>query len=257
MTVMSDFLGVEPERRDEFRIWTLTRIMGMFDPKRNGTPEFVESTDAAARLLLRSASPTPSGHRCGGLVDRLVGVGELSPRRDGRPADHHARRRDHHHRRPDRQHAPRAAHHARRARRAPRRPVAGARRRSRRRCASTPRRCRPGASSPRTPSCSGSRWPPGTWLRLMTAGIGRDPERNPDPDTLLCCIANARSTSPSAAGCTTASACTSASSRRSSPCDCCSTATRASTLADTPDAGVAPGHPRLPRLRAPRGSRSP
>jgi cytochrome P450 len=23
----------------------------------------------------------------------------------------------------------------------------------------------------------------GTWLRLMTAAIGRDPERNPDPDT--------------------------------------------------------------------------
>src|SRR4051794_12178990 len=45
MTVMSDFLGVEPERRDEFRIWTLTRITGMFDPKRNGTPEFVESTE--------------------------------------------------------------------------------------------------------------------------------------------------------------------------------------------------------------------
>ena len=43
MTVMSDFLGVEPDRRDDFRIWTLTRITGMFDPKRNGTPEFVES----------------------------------------------------------------------------------------------------------------------------------------------------------------------------------------------------------------------
>ena len=53
----------------------------------------------------------------------------------------------------------------------------------------------------------------------MTAGIGRDPERNPDPDTYSRVAARARSTPRSAAGCTTASACTSASSRRSSRCD--------------------------------------
>ena len=113
MTVMSDFLGVEPERRDEFRIWTLTRIMGMFDPKRNGTPEFVESTVRLRELLLGADRRGRARHRCGGLVGRLVGVGRALARRDGRPAHHHARRRDHHHRRPDRQHAPRPAHHTR------------------------------------------------------------------------------------------------------------------------------------------------
>ena len=77
MTVMSDFLGVEPDRRDEFRVWTLTRIMGMFDPKRNGTPEFVESTDQlrgyfSQRIAAAQRAPV------GGLVDRLVESGELS-----------------------------------------------------------------------------------------------------------------------------------------------------------------------------------
>ena len=77
MTVMSDFLGVEPERRDEFRVWTLTRIMGMFDPKRNGTPEFVESTEQlrgyfSQRIAEAQRAPV------GGLVDRLVESGELS-----------------------------------------------------------------------------------------------------------------------------------------------------------------------------------
>ena len=77
MTVMSDFLGVEPDRRDEFRVWTLTRIMGMFDPKRNGTPEFVESTEQLRGYFsqrIGEAQRAPVG----GLVDRLVESGELS-----------------------------------------------------------------------------------------------------------------------------------------------------------------------------------
>ena len=36
MTVMSDFIGVEPERRDEFARWALIRINGIFDPAQGG-----------------------------------------------------------------------------------------------------------------------------------------------------------------------------------------------------------------------------
>ena len=159
MTVMSDFLGVEPDRRDEFRVWTLTRIMGMFDPKRNGTPEFVESTDQLRGYFsqrIGEAQRAPVG----GLVDRLVESGELSHDEMvdlliimlgagiittadligntvhtllTSPGELDAL-----------QHRPR--------------PRAG--QRSRRPCASTRRRCRRGASSPRTPSCSRSRWRP-------------------------------------------------------------------------------------------------
>ncbi len=77
MTVMSDFLGVEPDRRDEFRVWTLTRIMGMFDPKRNGTPEFVEST-VQLRGYFSQRIADAQRAPVGGLVDRLVESGELS-----------------------------------------------------------------------------------------------------------------------------------------------------------------------------------
>ena len=77
MTVMSDFLGVEPTRRDEFRVWTLTRISGMFDPKLSGTPQFAESTERlrgyfSERLTLAEREPV------GGLMDRLVQSGTLS-----------------------------------------------------------------------------------------------------------------------------------------------------------------------------------
>lgn len=46
MTVMSDFVGVEPERRAEFAAWTMTRINGMFDPKKATHPDFATATDA-------------------------------------------------------------------------------------------------------------------------------------------------------------------------------------------------------------------
>jgi cytochrome P450 len=77
MTVMSGFLGVEPSRRDEFRVWTLTRIGGMFDPKLSGTPQFVESTERlrgyfSERLAVAEREPV------GGLVDQLVQSGALS-----------------------------------------------------------------------------------------------------------------------------------------------------------------------------------
>ena len=77
MTVMSEFLGVEPEVRDEFRNWTLTRIGRMFNPKLSATPEFAEATDKlrgyfAGRIRAAEAGPVP------GLVGQLVAGGELT-----------------------------------------------------------------------------------------------------------------------------------------------------------------------------------
>jgi cytochrome P450 len=76
MTVMSEFLGVEPEVRDEFRNWTLTRIGRMFNPKLSQTPEFAEATDRlrgyfADRIAVARQGPVP------GLVGQLVSGGEL------------------------------------------------------------------------------------------------------------------------------------------------------------------------------------
>jgi cytochrome P450 len=181
MTVMSDFLGVEPERRDEFRVWTLTRIMGMFDPKRNGTPEFVESTEQlrgyfSKRITEAQAAPV------GGLVDRLVESGDLSHDEMvdlliimlgagiittadligntlhallTSPAELDAIRAD-------RSLVPEAIEE-------------------------TLRYDSPALSAGRIltedTELFGQPMAAGTWLRLMTAGIGRDPERNPDPET--------------------------------------------------------------------------
>jgi cytochrome P450 len=77
MTVMCDFLGVEPCRRDEFRQWTLTRIGRMFNPKLSATPEFAEATERlrgyfAERIAAAQRGPVP------GLVGQLVTGGELS-----------------------------------------------------------------------------------------------------------------------------------------------------------------------------------
>lgn len=180
MTVMSDFLGVEPDRRDEFRVWTLTRITGMFDPKRNGTPEFVEATEAlrgyfAARIAEAERGPV------GGLVDRLVESGALSQQEMvdlliimlgagiittadligntinalvTHPSELEALRAD-----------PELV------------PVA---------IEETLRYDSPALSAGRILTQDtvlfGQSMPSGTWLRLMTAAIGRDPARNPDPD---------------------------------------------------------------------------
>jgi cytochrome P450 len=181
MTVMSDFLGVEPERRDEFRVWTLTRIMGMFDPKRNGTPEFVESTEQLRGYFsqrIGEAQRAPVG----GLVDRLVESGDLSHDEMvdlliimlgagiittadligntlhallTTPGELDAIRAD-------RTLVPEAIEE-------------------------TLRYDSPALSAGRIltepAELFGHPMEPGTWLRLMTAGIGRDPERNPDPET--------------------------------------------------------------------------
>jgi len=77
MTVMCDFLGVEPHRRDEFREWTLTRIGRMFNPKLSQTPEFAEATERlrgyfGERIAAAEHGPVP------GLVGQLVRSGELS-----------------------------------------------------------------------------------------------------------------------------------------------------------------------------------
>lgn len=180
MTVMSDFLGVEPERRDEFRVWTLTRIMGMFDPKRNGTPEFVASTEAlrgyfSQRITDAQAAPV------GGLVDQLVASGALSHDEMvdlliimlgagiittadligntihalvTHPSELAALRAD-------RDLVPVAIEE-------------------------TLRYDSPALSAGRIltkdTELFGQPLESGTWLRLMTAGIGRDPARNPDPD---------------------------------------------------------------------------
>jgi cytochrome P450 len=180
MTVMSDFLGVEPERRDEFRIWTLTRINGMFDPKRNGTPEFVESTEQLRGYFsqrIADARRAPVG----GLVDRLVESGELSHDEMvdlliimlgagiittadligntlhallTTPSELDAIRAD-------RSLVPEAIEE-------------------------TLRYDSPALSAGRIltedTELFGQPMAAGTWLRLMTAGIGRDPDRNPDPD---------------------------------------------------------------------------
>jgi cytochrome P450 len=180
MTVMSDLLGVEPERRDEFRTWTLTRIKGMFNPKLSGTPQFLESTTRlrdyfSERIAAAERGPVP------GLVGRLVESGELSHDEMvdlliimlgagiittadligntihalvTNPGELDALRAD-----------PSLV------------PTA---------IEETLRFDSPALSAGRILTedreMFGQPIPSGTWLRLMTAGVGRDPERNPDPD---------------------------------------------------------------------------
>jgi len=183
MTVMSDFLGVEPSRRDEFRVWTLTRISGMFDPKLSGTPQFAESTERlrgyfSERLTLAEREPV------GGLMDRLVQSGVLSHDEMvdlliimlgagiittadligntlhallTHPSELEALRAD-----PDL--VPTAIEE-------------------------TLRFDSPALSAGRIltedTELFGQPLAAGTWLRLMTAGIGRDPACNPEPDRYL------------------------------------------------------------------------
>jgi cytochrome P450 len=179
MTVMSDFLGVEPARRDEFRIWTLTRITGMFDPKRNGTPEFIEATEQLRGYFARRIAEAEQAP-VGGLIDRLVESGALSEQEMvdlliimlgagiitaadligntihalvTHPSELEALRAD-----PDLI------------------PVA---------IEETLRYDSPALSAGRIltqdTELFGQPMKAGTWLRLMTAGVGRDPARNPDP----------------------------------------------------------------------------
>ena len=71
MMVMSDFLGVEHEIREQFRNWALTRVKNLFDPVKNRSPEFAEASTALRDYFTR----TVEKHRAepsGSLVGRLV-----------------------------------------------------------------------------------------------------------------------------------------------------------------------------------------
>lgn len=180
MTVMSDFLGVEPERRDEFREWTLTRIGRMFNPKLSATPEFAEATDRlrgyfVERIEAARRGPVP------GLVGQLVTGGALG---DDEMVDLlvvmlgagiittadllgntlHALTTH-----PDELDALRADPAL----------IPDA-------IEETLRYDSPALSAGRILTedreMFGQSIPAGTWLRLMTAAVGRDPARNPDPD---------------------------------------------------------------------------
>lgn len=183
MTVMSDFLGVEPERRGEFRKWTLARTSGMFDPKKGGTPEFLGATAALRSYFadrIRAAASGPAD----GLVGRLVDTGTLTEGEmvdllvvmlgagiittadllgntinalAGDPAEMEQLRAD-----------PTLM------------PTA---------IEETLRFDSPALSAGRIVlderELFGQTIPAGTWLRLMTAAVGRDPECNPEPDRYL------------------------------------------------------------------------
>lgn len=180
MTVMSDFLGVEPERRDEFRTWTLTRIGRMFNPKLSATPEFAEATDRlrgyfAERIAVAEHGPVP------GLVGQLVAGGQLShdemvdllvvmlgagiiTTADLLGNTVHALVTN-----PDQLAALQADPAL----------IPDA-------IEETLRFDSPALSAGRILTedreMFGQPIPAGTWLRLMTAAVGRDPARNPDPD---------------------------------------------------------------------------
>jgi len=181
MAVMSDFLGVEPERRDEFRQWTLTRIAGVFDPTKSTTESFLTSSRHLRDYFADRIDAARKGP-ISGLVGALVESGNLS---DDEMVDLlvvmlgagiittadligntlHAlvthpteleRLRD------DPSLTPVAVEE-------------------------TLRYDSPALSAGRILTeereMFGHRILAGTWLRLMTAAVGRDPSRNPDPDT--------------------------------------------------------------------------
>lgn len=75
MVVISDFLEVEPELRAEFRHWALTRVMNLFDPKKNRSPEFRDASRSlrdyfTRRVEIRRKNPATD------LIGRLVGLAE-------------------------------------------------------------------------------------------------------------------------------------------------------------------------------------
>ncbi len=76
LEVMTEFLGVEPERSEEFAEWVRIRLASFFDPKKSGAKESAEATDALRGYFverLRSAATD----RGTGLIDELRD-GELS-----------------------------------------------------------------------------------------------------------------------------------------------------------------------------------
>lgn len=74
MTVMCDFIGVEPERRAEFARWALIRINGIFDPSQGG-PVWEDATEALRNYFGERLAGSDDGDPT--LLGRLVGVTEL------------------------------------------------------------------------------------------------------------------------------------------------------------------------------------
>ncbi len=73
MVVISDFLEVEQELRTDFRNWALTRVKNLFDPKKNRSPEFAEASRSlrdyfARKVEMRRKDPATD------LIGRLVGL---------------------------------------------------------------------------------------------------------------------------------------------------------------------------------------
>jgi len=71
MIVMSDFLGVEQEIRVDFRNWGLTRVKNLFDPVKNRSPEFAEASQSlrdyfTRKVAMRRKEPAKD------LIGRLV-----------------------------------------------------------------------------------------------------------------------------------------------------------------------------------------
>lgn len=71
MIVMSDFLGVEEELRGDFRHWAMTRVKNLFDPVRNRSPEFAEASQALRDYFTQKVE-TLRKEPSDDLVSRLV-----------------------------------------------------------------------------------------------------------------------------------------------------------------------------------------
>ena len=178
MTVMSDFIGVEPERRDEFARWALIRINGIFDPNQGG-PVWEAATDALRGYFEERLAGSDDGDPS--LLGRLVGVTELDDQEKvdlllimlgagiittadligntlhallSNPSEMELLRRQ-------RELVPEAIEE-------------------------TLRYDSPALSVGRILTEDrdffGQLIPAGSWLRIMTAAVGRDPARNPDPE---------------------------------------------------------------------------
>jgi len=178
MTVMSDFIGVEPERRGEFARWALIRINGIFDPAQGG-PVWENATDELRGYFEERLAGSDDG--VPSLLGRLVGVAELDDQEKvdlllimlgagiittadligntlhallTNPSEMELLRRQ-------RELVPEAIEE-------------------------TLRYDSPALSVGRILTEDrdffGQLIPAGSWLRIMTAAVGRDPARNPDPE---------------------------------------------------------------------------
>ncbi|MCP4908817.1 MAG: cytochrome P450 [bacterium] len=84
MIVISDFLEVERELRADFRNWALTRVKNLFDPKKNRSPEFAEASRSLRGYFTRKVEMRhrePATDLIGRLV-ALTGVQEGDLRED-------------------------------------------------------------------------------------------------------------------------------------------------------------------------------